>query len=542
MQEFLTLFLDSVRGVWRYRWIILIVAWPLALAGWLYVARMADVYEASAKVHVDTDSILRPLMRGLAVETNLQQRVSLMTRTLLTRPNLEQVARMTDMHLDARSEEDMDDIIDELQSDISLSGDQRENIYTIAYEAPDPVRAHAVVQAILTFFVERALGDTRGEGNMAQQFLDEQIREHERRLAEAEQRRADFRRENVGLLPGEKGDYYARLQQVQGLLEETKLQLREAEDRRDEIERQLRGEEPVFGLMDDGAADAVPLDEPLTADETSSLDARINELEIRLDELLLAYTERHPDVAGLRRTIESLKQERQAELAQKRAELAERRAALARLRQSPTAWSGDLDANPVYQQMRIALSNAQVEVSSLKVRVEEYQRQVGELQDLVDTIPQVEAELTRLNRDYDITRENYQRLLESKEMANLTQTLENRGENVQFRVVEPARVPSSPAGPNRPLFYTAVLGVALGAGLGLAFVVSQLRPVFDSRKQLRDVTGFPVLGSLSLSSLPGHGVGVRDRLELSMFILTSSLLLAAYGAMLTVGQRLGALL
>jgi hypothetical protein len=127
-------------------------------------------------------------------------------------------------------------------------------------------------------------------------------------------------------------------------------------------------------------------------------------------------------------------------------------------------------------------------------------------------------------------------------MANLTQTLENRGENVQFRVVEPARVPSSPAGPNRPLFYTAVLGVALGAGLGLAFVVSQLRPVFDSRKQLRDVTGFPVLGSLSLSSLPGHGVGVRDRLELSMFILTSSLLLAAYGAMLTVGQRLGALL
>ena len=539
MQEILTLVLGYARGVWRYRWISLIVAWPLALAGWLYVVEMPDVYEASAKVHVDTESILRPLMRGLAVETDLNQRVSLMARTLLTRPNLEQVARMSDMHLEARSDAGMDRIVDELRSGITLSGDRRGDIYTIAYRNADPKRAHAVVQAMLTFFVESALGDSRGEGDMAEQFLDEQIKAHEERLQEAEKRRADFRRENVGLLPGDRGDYYQRLQETQGLLDEAQLQLREAEDRRDEIERQLIGEEPVFGLMNEGTVDETTAEE-LTMDETSSLDLRINELKTRLDELLLAYTERHPDVAILRRSIENLEEEKRAELAQKRAELAKRRAELARLRQSRPGWTGDLDTNPVYQQMRIALSNAQVEVSALKVRVEEYRRQVQELKALVDTIPQIEAELVRLDRDYNVTRENYQRLLESRERAEMTQTLEQRGEDVQFRVVEPARVPSAPAGPDRPLFYTGVLIVAVGAGLALAFIVAQLRPVFDSRKQLREVTGFPVLGGLS--RLPAHGAAIKEKTEMILFTSTAALLLAGYGALLTIGDRLGSVL
>lgn len=516
MQEILNQLLGYVRGIWRYRWIVLIVAWPLVLAGWAHVVQMPDVYRASAQVHVDTESLLRPLMRGLAVDVNLQERVNLMARTLLTRPNLEQVARLSDLHLAAQTDAQMDGIINQLRSGINISGSQRENIYTISYQHGDPVRAHAVVQAMLTFFVESALGNTRGESDMAGDFIEQQIQAYERRLEAAEQRLADFRRNNVGMLPGDRGDYYQRLQQVQSQLEEAELRLREAENRRDEIERQLIGEEPVFGIMDD----------EMRNDGTTSLDSRINELKNRLDDLLLTYTDRHPDVAILRRTLEDLEQQRQAEL-----DL---------LRQNRPAFGGDLDTNPVYQQMRIALSNAQVEVSSLRVRVQEYQRQIEELQRLVDTIPQIEAEMARLDRDYNVTRTNYQSLLERRERAQMTQTLEQRGESVQFRVIEPARIPTSPAGPDRPMFYTASLVLALGAGLGLAFVVAQLRPVFDNRKTLNEVTGFPVLGSVS--RLPFREPQFKERLELTCFTAVSGLLLVGYGAMLTVGERLGALL
>lgn len=516
MQEILNQLLGYVRGVWRYRWIVLIVAWPLALVGWAHVVKMPDVYRASAQVHVDTASILRPLMRGLAVDINLQQRINMMTRTLLTRPNLEQVARLADLHLAAQTDAQMNSVVNQLRSRINISGGRGENIYTISYQHGDPARAYTVVQAMLTFFVESALGESRGDSDMAQDFIEQQIQVHERRLEAAEQRRADFRRDNVGMLPGDRGDYYQRLQQVQSQLEEADLRLREAERRRDEIERQLVGEEPVFGIMNESARN-----------ETTSLDSRINELKSRLDNLLLTYTERHPDVTILRRTIEDLQQQRQVEL-----EL---------LRQNrPAFGGGDLDTNPVYQQMRIALSNAQVEVSSLRVRVQEYQRQIEELQRLVDTIPQIEAEMMRLDRDYNVTRSNYQSLLERREQAQMTQILEQRGENVQFRVIEPARMPTSPSGPDRPLFYTASLVVALGAGMGMAFLVALLRPVFDNRKTLNEVTGFPVLGSVSRLSF--REPQFKERLELTCFTAFSGLLLAGYGAMLTVGERLGALL
>lgn len=511
MQEIIAQLLSYGRGIWRYRWFILLVAWPIAIAGWIQVAKMPDVYRASARVLVDTESILRPLMRGLAVQTDLQQRVSLMTRTLLTQPNLEQVARMTDMHLQAHTPAQMEGVVNRLRSGIAIAGSRQGDIYTISYQHNDPVRAHAVVQAVLTIFMESALGGARGEGMMAEQFLDQQIREFEQRLEAAEQRRADFRRANVGLMPGDRGDYYQRLQATQNLLLDAQLRLREAEDRRDEIERQLVGEEPVFGLMSDG----------VTAEIASSFDARIRELGTRLDELLLTYTDRHPDVTILRRTIEELEQQREAELAV--------------LRQNRPAVTTALDSNPVYQQMRIALSNAQVEVSTLRVRVEEYQRQVTELQNLVDTIPQIEAEIARLDRDYNVTRQNYQDLLQRRETAQMTRTLEQRGEDVQFRVVEPARVPTSPAGPDRPLLYAAALAVAVGVGLGVAFLVSQLRPVFDNRRALHEVTGYPVLGGVS--RLPFRGLVIRERVELLMFLMFSSLLLAAYGGLVYLGRN-----
>jgi polysaccharide chain length determinant protein (PEP-CTERM system associated) len=516
MQELLNQLLGYARGVWRYRWIILIIAWPIAVIGWVQVVQMPNVYRASAQVHVDTDSLLRPLMRGLAVDVNLQQQVNMMTRTLLTRPNLEQIARITDLHLEAQTPQQMDRVVNQLRSGISISGGQRENIYTIAYQHGDPVQAHAVVQGALTFFVETALGETRGEGDAVQLFLQQQIEEFEQRLEAAERRRAEFRRQNIGLMPGDRGDYYQRLQSVQGQLQEAELRLREAENRRDEIERQLIGEEPVFGIMGDNAMGS----------ETTSVDPRINELKGRLDDLLLTYTERHPDVAILQRRIEDLEQQRQQELAL--------------LRQTRPTGGGGLETNPVHQQMRMALSNAQVEVSSLRVRVEDYQNQIQELQRLVDVIPEVEAELARLDRDYNIVRSNYQSLLERREQARMTQTLEQRGENIQFRVVEPARVPRSPSGPNRPLFYTAVLVVGLGAGGGLAFLVSLLRPVFDNRKSLSQGTGFPVLGSVS--RLPFRRLIVKERLELASFVGVAGLLLASYGLMLTMGERLGALL
>jgi polysaccharide chain length determinant protein (PEP-CTERM system associated) len=503
MHEIVALAVSYLRGIWRYRWLALGSAWLVALAGWTYVHQLPDRYQASAQVYVDTESVLRPLMTGLTVEPNVQRRVEMMTRTLLTRPTLERVARDTDMHLAATTEAQMNAVISTLQRDLSiLSGDGRRgpeaaNLYTVAFTAEDPRHAYAVVQALLNQFVEGFLGGGRQGTDVAQRFLDQQIRDYEQRLEAAEQRLAEFRRQNAGLLPGDRGDYYQRLSNAQESLRQTELYLREAVNRRDEIQRQL-----TTGAVNSGSSISL----------TPTLDTRINNIQQRLDDLSMSFTERHPDIVALRRALEDLERQRSE--------------ALDMFRQG-TINASMMDDNPVFQQMRMGLSQAQVEVSALQVRADEHRERIAELQRLIDTVPQIEAELQRLDRDYIVNQQNYAELLQRREQAALSQRLEDGGERVNFRVIEPARVPLAPTDPDRLRLSTAVLFLGLLAGGGVGFLLSQLRPMFYDRRMLNTVTGFPVLGTVAFARDASQRR--RERIQTGLFIAAGAALLVAYG-------------
>lgn len=510
MHEIFNILVSHARAMWRYRWAALVLAWVVAIGGWLHVTQMPDVYRSSARVHIDTDSILRPLLRGLAVEANISHRIQLMTRTLLSQPNMEKLARMTDMHLQAETPLALERITDQMRSRISISSEARQgNLFTISYRDEDPRKAQEVVQALLTIFMETTLGESRQDTNSAQRFLDQQISEYERRLAEAEQRRADFRRANVGMLPGDRGSYYQRLQTVEGQIEETQLRIREAENRRAELQKQLERERPTV----DGPGSV--WDSPLR------VDARIDSLQEQLDNLLLRFTENHPDVVALRKTIADLQAQREEELAL-RAEAMEGF--------EGAAASG----SPLYQQIRLSISDTDAEIATLKVRLAEFQRQGARLREAVDTIPQIEAEMQRLDRDYDVNRRQYDELLKRRETAEISQLAEDRGEHVQFRIIDPARLPSGPDGPDRPMFYSMSLLAGLGVGLGIAFLLAQLRPVFDSRKSLADL-GYPVLGTVSWILTPVQRA--RARVEHAGFASSLLVLVVAYVGMIVAGDH-----
>jgi polysaccharide chain length determinant protein (PEP-CTERM system associated) len=232
-------FVEQLSGMWRFRWCALAVAWCLALVGWAWVYALPNIYSASARVHVDTESALRPLLRGLAIETNIQDQLNFMTRALLSRPQLEKVARETDLDLRAQTPRQMEEIIDTLQRKIQIAGDGRSSIYTISYEDADRGLAQAIVQTLLDTFVENSLGSKRTDSSTAQRFLEDQIRDYEQRLSQAEARLADFKKKNVGMMPGEGGDYYARLQTDSDQLATLRADLRLAQERRDQLVGQM---------------------------------------------------------------------------------------------------------------------------------------------------------------------------------------------------------------------------------------------------------------------------------------------------------------
>lgn len=499
MQEQLNQIYGYLYGMWKYRWSALAITWLIAVVGWLAVFSLSDNYESKAVVYIDTQSLLKPLLKGLAVDTDTAKDVNVIERSLISRNNLLEVIHDTDLHLRLGVGEDPSGLITELVNKIQIRGGKKNswarttNVYEISYESDSPQITYQVVNKLLNTFIDSTLNSSRTDTAMAQEFLDKQIEAYEARLNAAEKRLADFQKENVGLMPSEKGGYYARLQSKIDALENTRSQLRLAQQRHSELQRQISGESP---LLDS------------TGDRTIAL--KLRQAQDDLANLLSQYTEAHPDVQAVRAQIEDLR---------KMQELG---------RQSIGNSADDsLGFNPVYQDLKIELSKAGIEVGTLKVQLADQQSKIDDLRRRVDSIPEVEAELARLNRDYQITRDRYLSMVERRESAKLVQDVEQNTSQVTFRVIEPPRVADRPSSPNRLLLLTGVLVVALGGGLGWALLRYLLKPAFLSLDQIRDSLDVPVLGTVRLYVSPIHRL--QRRLQLASFLMVVVVLLGVYG-------------
>ena len=508
MHEAFAQLMSYVRAIWRRRWYIVVAAWIVSVGGWIAVYTMPDNYQASARVYVDTQSLLKPLLAGLTVAPNTDQQIAMMTRTLINRPNLEKIARMTDLDLKAKSPAQMEDLINSLASQIKLEAAGRDNLYTIAYPHQNPELAKRVVQSLLTIFVESSLGSARKDIASSQKFIEEQLKSYEAKLVASENALRDFKRQHMGNMPGQGGgDYYAQLSAAAAAQKQASLELSEAVNRRDQLKRQLADEEPEVAS---GAAAAPP------PPANPELDERIKSLQKQMDVLRLQYTERHPDIISTKRIIAQLEDQKKQEAALKK----------------PTTAATAKAQNPIYQQLTIALAEAEATTASLRARVAEFSSRYGQLKAAADSTPQVEADYTQLMRDYDVYRSNYQALLARRESASLSSDVESRADTVDFRVIDPPRVPLTPSGPNRPLLFSLVLLGGIGAGVVLAFLMSQLRRTVDDRQSLRNLTGLPLLGGVTLAETPE--AKHKKRKGLLAYALSFVSLLGAYGVLMAL--------
>ena len=253
MDEILQRALVHLRGMWHRRWIGLAVAWIVAIIAIAIAYRIPERYEASARVYVDTQSLLRPVMAGLAIQPNLDQQVALMSRTLISRPNIEKLVRMADLDLGVKTNAERDELIDNLMKTLQLGGNVASNLYVISYRDTKPQQAKNVVQSLLTIFVESSLGDKRQDTRGAVRFLDEQIKRYEQSLLLAESRVKDFKLKYMGV-PGQEGqngpDFFGKMAKLGDDIANAKLELRAAEESRDSYKRELAGESPCYCQRD----------------------------------------------------------------------------------------------------------------------------------------------------------------------------------------------------------------------------------------------------------------------------------------------------
>jgi polysaccharide chain length determinant protein (PEP-CTERM system associated) len=509
MHELLQKLMTFTRDLWRHRWFAMAVAWVIALAGWAVVSNLPDKYTATAQVYVDTDTKLEPLLKGLVVDQDKRTYLRAMMSQLLGRNNLERVAYLTGIDRQARTPMELETMLDKLKQDIQWRGRPADDgDLTFFYGNIDPELAKRVVEALVTTLNENITRANKQDSNAASAFLEQQIIEYEGKLTAAENRLREFKRQNIDVLPAQGQSYLSRLHSAQKAIQDVELQVQEAQQRRNELQRQLTETSSVHRTVTvTGNLILTPVESRLTEQQT------------RLDHLLLRFTEKHPDVIETRRTIAELEKQRQAEL-----------------QGSLTGVdNGSMTANPVYQQLKLSLGEIESELAGLEVRRATYQQRVRDLERQIETLPVLEAELQRLDRDYEVNQQRYNTLLSRRQSAEMATDVDQTKENFKISVIDPPRVLLYPAKLKRLFLTTAVLAVSLVGGISFALLLSLIWPVVHTRRTLEELTGLPVIATISRVWTPQRRL--RRRLEVTTLAATGILLIGVYGTVLFIQFR-----
>lgn len=439
------------------------------IAALTYVAGMfvvASNYQVSVTILAQESDIIRPLLEGRAVPTGVTDRVGMARQIIYSRKVMSEIIEIGGWTADGElSPIQQDRLMEEIRGR-TLVTSPRADIVQITYRDTDPQRAYAVTDAMGALFIRETLATKERESREAYEFIDEQVQEYHQKLIDAEDALQQYRAHNADAQPGSATDVTSRISALRSQLEQTRMTLLEQEAREASIVSQLSGESAVTSVQ---------------TRETAHR-ARLIELQAELDRLLLTFTDRHPDVVRTRHQMEDI----QRQLDEER-----RRAA-----SGQATASEDSRANPLYQELRSQLAQAQRDVVAIRSRMSVAESLLdGEL-DRSRRIAASESALAELTRDYEVNREIYQDLLRRRENARVSMGLDQQNRGLTLRVQDPATMPLRPTGLRFMHIAGAGLLAAIAVPLGLLWLLVRFDPRVRRPQQIEASSRYPLLATI----------------------------------------------
>ena len=483
----------ALHAVWQRRWIALVAAWAICLLGWLVVSQIPNSYESRARVFVQMQSIL-PGKLGITA-SDQQKDVDRIRQTLASAVNLEKVVRGTDLANTVSSDRDVTMRAAGLKEAVKVTA-QQDNLFEITATASSPKLAHDIVQKLIDIFVEENLAGDRDETTQSLSFLDAQLQARQRQLQEADQKRAEFQRQYLGSLPGT-GSLDDRIAAARSQLAQVDSDLAAAQSSLSAVNAQMAGTPPT--VAGPGGTTAGPAHARVAAIQGQLVQARAR-----------GFTDSHPDVIALKSQLE----------------IADAAAA----REPANAGGGS--PNPLYMSLQSMQAEKGSTVASLLARKQQIEGDLNQLQMKLAADPGVAAQQAQVERDYQVLKAQYDKLLADREDVKLRGQVQTQTDPIKFNIVDPPTSPTTPTSPNRVLLLSGVLIVGLMGGIGIAFGLGQLKTTFATAPRLEAATGLPVIGSVSLMLNEVERAVRRKRLRL--FAGGAAALGVAYVALLGV--------
>lgn len=455
---------SALYSVWHRRWLALGVCWGVCLLGWLMVAMVPNSYESKARIFVQLDDVLADVT---GVPSSSKREIDRVRQTLTSALNLEKVIRATAIGEDITTPGEMENAVLGLAKKIKVEATQ-DNLFeiTAAYggggnsDATNAKTAQAIVQKLIDIFREENLAGNRGEMTQSLDFMDQQLADRQKELESAEQKRLAFEAANPSLAGGGSS--------VLQRLEASRAELRG-------IDADLAAAQSALAAIN-GQLAGTPRTLPGTAGSVGGARGALAQAQAELNSLRgRGYTENHPDVIAAKNQVSALRASAAAE--------------------GNTGPAGT--PNPAYSSLESIRAERQANVQSLNSRRASVQSEIATMTTQQISNPQVAAEQARINRDYDVLKQQYDKLLGDREELRLRGQVQTERSAIKFQVIDPPTSPRSPVAPNRPLLLLGVLIAGLGAGAATAFAVGQLRSTFATTASLEKALGLPVLGAIS---------------------------------------------
>ncbi len=453
-------------SIWNRKWMALAVAWGISLLGWLFLAMIPNTYESKSRIFVQLDDALAEQLE--IGQGDRKRSVERVRQTLTSAINLEKVIRATKLGTTIDSPAKMEATVLDLSKAVKVVS-QQDNLFEISAtsgngsfsDAENARVAQDIVQKMIDLFREENLAGGRGEMSETIKFMDQQLADRQKQLEEAEQRRSVFEAQHPELIQGGAASLQ-RLEASRSDLRDIDANLAAAQSALAAINGQIAGTPPTLAGTGPASGPRAAL-----AQATSDLSA----MRAR------GLTDNHPDVIAMRNQVSALRAQVQGE------------------GNSPTGGT----PNPAYSSLQSIKAERQANVQALVARRAAVVGEVSSLSSLQINNPELAAEAQRIGRDYDVLKDQYDKLLKDREELRLRGQVETERSNVKMEVIDPPTSPRNPVAPNRPVLLFGVLFLGIAAGIGTAFALAQLRSSFATASQLERSTGYPVLGTISLN-------------------------------------------
>lgn len=447
-------------------WVVFIFAaicFAVLAVGMVYPKK----YTSSTTIHADRQNIIKPLLEGKAATTTVTDHVKSVKEVVASARLLRQVVLDLGYVTNPENERQIEKEVRSILGAIRIKG-AGPSFIKIQYTGQDPTKVYNVVSKITDMFIRDSSESKRKESREAFLFIDKQAKSYKAQLVDAEEKLKQFNSSNFD---GTEAAARQKITDIRDEIDLIKLEIEETQTRISSLERELANESTVVRNR-------------YRADEFR---VRLAEAQTRLDTLKLTYTDDYPDVVALKQQIEDL-----------RRTITTSESTTTTV--NHTTKSAEL--NPLYEELRGRIASEKVELNAKNRRLKRTEHKLESEFERLERIATHQAELTELTRDYNVTKSIYEDMLERKEKARLSMTLDVEGQGVTYRIQEPATFPLTPNGIRFKHFFLVGPLIGFIIPLGLLVVYVQLDPRIRFRESLEKISPVPILGAIPHISSP----------------------------------------